>query len=311
MNEKKNADLEIPICFIIGSPRSGTTILCDVLDRHPQIESISEPYFIWDWFHGGGEDDVRSADDADKPTKDFIRQEFSLTLKKSGLNVLVEKTPENCFRIPYMLEIFPEAYWINLYRDGRDVVVSMDKEWKKRKQIVEKKRVTDLLKTAGRMLSRQKYFRNRFLALRHEASQNFSLNPHRFFNKAKWKGRAAWGPRFPEWEKALNTVENSVQFNAMQWRECIRYSQKDINRIDNKRIIDISYEEMVQYPDNTLKKICLFLGVDTHTEIGKDLSPKSIGNYKTYFSPSEIEKIETITKSELLCLGYKTCSLDS
>mgnify|MGYP006267671251 CR=1 FL=1 len=299
------ASTKLPICFVIGSPRSGTTILNDVLDRHPEIESISEPYFIWDWYSGGGDDDLRGADDADERTREFVRAEFARTLQKSDKRVLVEKTPENCFRIPYMKALFPEAKWIYLYRDGRDVIVSMDKEWRRRKHIVENRSVAGLVRTAWRMLSRQKYWRNRFLALRHELARNLSLNPQRFFNKAKWKGRAAWGPRFPGWEEALDNAESSVLFNAIQWKECIRYSTRDLETIDDAHKMTVSYEAMVTSPETVLGAIATFLGVTPQPELGHDLSPSSIGNWRTRFEASELRAIERIIAPEMRRLGYE------
>ena len=298
-------DKTMPICFIIGAPRSGTTILCDVLDRHPEIESISEPYFVWDWYSGGGEDDLRSEELADPRTREFVRAEFARTLQKSGKSILVEKTPENCFRIPYMKALFPEAKWIYLYRDGRDVIVSMDKEWRRRKEIVENRSVSGLTRTAWRMLTRQKYWRNRFLALRHELAQNVSLNPRRFFNKAKWKGRAAWGPRFPGWMDALDNSASSVLFNAVQWRECIRYSLRDLDLVDDEERISVSYEAMVTSPETVLDAICDFLGVSRHPEIGSDLSPRSIGNWRTRFAGEELRAIEGIIAPQMRKLGYE------
>jgi hypothetical protein len=36
--------------FIVGSPRSGTTIFGELLDKHPQLSQWYEPYFVWDRF---------------------------------------------------------------------------------------------------------------------------------------------------------------------------------------------------------------------------------------------------------------------
>jgi len=36
--------------FIIGSPRSGTTILENILHCHPHIAELYEPYYLWENF---------------------------------------------------------------------------------------------------------------------------------------------------------------------------------------------------------------------------------------------------------------------
>lgn len=295
-------------CFIIGSPRSGTTILCDVLGQHPQIERVSEPYFLWDWFHGGGDDDVRTAADATPEVRAFLQREFSLILAKSGKRVLVEKTPENCFRIPFMRAVFPNAQWIHIVRDGRDVVVSMRTEWQRREAMVRNRSLPALARTAGRMLYRQKYWRNRYQALRHELGQNMALAPGRYFNKAKWKGYAAWGPRFPDWEAALNGVDDVLAFNAMQWRECVNHAQSGLRDIEPDRLFDIRYEDLASEPAAMMARICRFLGVDEDPAVGRELSARSVGKWRSVLDDRERALVEAQIGDTLASLGYSTAS---
>jgi len=304
MNSNQSLD-ENSVCFIIGAPRSGTTILCDVLGHHPEIESLSEPYFIWDWMSGGGSDDVRTAADANPQTIEFIRGEFEWTLRKSGKKVLVEKTPENCFRVPFMQAIFPNAKWIFLYRDGRDVVSSMYKEWTTRAQMVEQRNVRQLARTAGRMLSRQRYWRNRGRALAHELRNNVSLRPGRFFNKAKWNGRAAWGPRFPGWEEALDAAPSDRAFNAMQWRESIRFAQRGIRALPPANVLHIRYEDLVSDRARVLEGVFQFLGVSKNSEVGEELASSSVGKWKTRFDHEALAEIEQVIANDLRDLGYE------
>jgi len=298
----------LPIAFIIGAPRSGTTILCDVLGEHREIESISEPYFIWDWKSGGGLDDVRTAADVTPENAGFIRREFSHALENSGKKILVEKTPENCFRVPFMHEVFPEAKWIFLYRNGLDVIASMNIEWRRRVDMVQKRDLKALWKTAKRMVMRQKHNRHRVLALIHEATQNFSLKPGRLFNKAKWQGRAAWGPRFPGWQQELDRCDNPVAFNARQWAECSHAARAGLEGIDPSRILRISYEDLVQNREETIREIETFLSVDHQPDLGAELSPSSLGKWKSYFSKDDVALIESIIETQQSELGYKRVS---
>ena len=50
--------------FIVGSPRSGTTILGELLDRHQHISQWYEPYFVWDHFFRTAPDDERTEAEA-------------------------------------------------------------------------------------------------------------------------------------------------------------------------------------------------------------------------------------------------------
>ena len=109
-----------------------------------------------------------------------------------------KKRPRTASVSPTCKALFPEAKWIYLYRDGRDVIVSMDKEWRRRKDIVENRSVAGLVRTAWRMLSRQKYWRNRFLALRHELARNLSLNRGGFSTRPSGRGAPPGGPDSPD-----------------------------------------------------------------------------------------------------------------
>ena len=74
------------IAFIVGSPRSGTTILSQVLDRHPEIAQWYEPYFVWNFHLDLKDNDVRGAWEASPKVKGFVRREFRY-FKGVGLRV--------------------------------------------------------------------------------------------------------------------------------------------------------------------------------------------------------------------------------
>jgi len=52
-----------------------------------------------------------------------IRQAFEKYERTHG-GVVVEKTPSNVLRIPFINEVFPEARYIHIYRNGYDSVSS-------------------------------------------------------------------------------------------------------------------------------------------------------------------------------------------
>jgi hypothetical protein len=153
----RNSERQTPVVFIVGSPRSGTTILGEVLGRHPDIINWYEPYFVWDWHVGNLDTDVRTEGQATDATRRFIRREFDLFLRKAGKKMIVEKTPENSFKIPFLHAVFPNAKWIHIVRDGRDVTLSISKEWEKRRQIVEQRNVGRFVTLAKTMLGRQPF----------------------------------------------------------------------------------------------------------------------------------------------------------
>ena len=56
--------------------------------------------------------------------REFYQSAFKGLLEKPSATRISEKTPRNIFAAEHLLRLFPTAHYINLTRDGRDVVVS-------------------------------------------------------------------------------------------------------------------------------------------------------------------------------------------
>lgn len=293
------------ICFVVGSPRSGTTVFAEVLGRHPGIAQMYEPYFLWDRYVGPREDDVRTAADATPAVADYVRHEFELFLRRSGKQVLVEKTPENSFRIPMIRAVFPEARWIHLVRDGRDAVVSIRREWRKRREVSRGSNPLAVLPVAWSMLSRQPYWRNRWQALAFELSHTPIANLARLRNKAKWKGHMGWGPRFPGWEQALAGAGDIVEFNAMQWRESVAAVRESFGDLPAEQILTVHYEQFVREPEREFGKVVRFLGLDPVAGLASDIRDRSVGQYRTQLTAEEQRRIAPVLGDMLVTLGYE------
>lgn len=273
--------------FVVGSPRSGTTILSEVLGRHPDIADFYEPYYIWDYRTGSGNDDVRTAAIADASTRALIRREFELFAKKSRKSVVVEKSPENCFRVPYVHAVFPEAKWIHIIRDGRDCVESIYRESEKRKQIVQERNIKQLFGVAYEMLRVQRFWRNRWQALWFELREIKSFDPRRYFNKAKWEGGAGWGPRFRGWRDARRQLE-PVAFAALQWRTSVESLMNGLQQVPPEQQINCRYEDFVAHPEPELERLFDFIGVAPMPQIARDITQHSIGKWRHAFTPREL-----------------------
>lgn len=120
--------------FIIGCARSGTSILGELIASHPQVKYVFEASQIWE-LGGMGENESHrlTAQAATPQVKAQIRAWFES--QASGANIVVEKNPRNSLRVPYVKEIFPEAKFIHIVRDGRDVACSLvpgcgGREWR-------------------------------------------------------------------------------------------------------------------------------------------------------------------------------------
>jgi len=126
--------------FVIGCGRSGTTILSEWLDCHLDIADLSEANDIWDplgypWARSpNGRKSAPLWVDPDAYTARWwadnhergkeIRAIFGTYQTLKHRRIFVNKTPINTFRIPQLMEMFPDARFIHIVRDGRAVAYS-------------------------------------------------------------------------------------------------------------------------------------------------------------------------------------------
>jgi hypothetical protein len=298
------------IAFIIGSPRSGTTILGTCLNQHSEIAHFYEPYFIWDFFTGPHDNDIRSPEDLTKTAICFIRRNFQTFSKKTKKPLVVDKSPENCFRIPFLYRVYPDAKWIHLIRDGRDVTLSISKEWKRRRQTILRKDYRHHFLVLKRVFTFQPFWYFRFLQIFYELKTGASFNPFFYLNKSKWKGLPHYGPRFFQWEAALKN-HTFIQFNALQWLESVIAAQEGLNNIPSANILTVRYETFISQPEIVLGNIVRFLGCKSSNGFIRSIPKIHGANHSKWVNelPKEhIKAIGPILSSKLVELKYEETS---
>lgn len=124
------------LALLCGHPRSGTTLLEQVLDSHPGIVSAEETTIFHDHAYpllqlvAPLEADVfavlagAQADGLDKARKNYFRCMEAFLGAPVGNRLLVDKNPILTFMIPLFVRIFPEAKLLVALRDPRDVCLS-------------------------------------------------------------------------------------------------------------------------------------------------------------------------------------------
>ncbi|MCL1581248.1 sulfotransferase [Xanthomonas nasturtii] len=119
--------------FLVGFPRSGTTLLERILDAHPGFAVLDErpaleeaiaslrsskPFAepqLDDWLAALSDDQISRA-------RDFY---YAVAARYISIKPgLVDKYPLNLTRVPYISRIFPRAKYIFLLRDPHDCVLS-------------------------------------------------------------------------------------------------------------------------------------------------------------------------------------------
>lgn len=298
---------ELQVAFVIGSPRSGTTILGEILEAHPDMAHLYEPYYIWYYHSTDRSTDYIDPHDIGEKQQRWIRRRFESFASGERKMRIVDKSPEHSFNVPILLSVFPRAKIIHIVRDGRDVALSIKKEWLKREAIVAKRDYRGLIRTAARMMKRNPQWRFRALALWYELKTNFSWDPRRYLNKSKWEGRAGWGPRFKGWREALDT-QTLIQFHAMQWLNCVRQIQQDRHLVPAENWLEIRYEDLVSERHGSLiGEVAEFLDIPMSDEYLSRIPPLRLGNTRKWreeLSQTEIDEIAPVLEEKLGELGY-------
>lgn len=121
--------------FIIGSPRSGTTLLRMIIDSYPSISCGPESHFLidlanltanqWERIARFGFDrsnwNARLRELFERFQVDYMR--------RRGKRRWAEKTPRYTLYLDFVNQLFPDAQFVHVIRDGRDVVLSCQDRW--------------------------------------------------------------------------------------------------------------------------------------------------------------------------------------
>lgn len=152
------------ILFVIGMPRSGTKLLRDILNRHPDVSIFPVESHFLPYFHARFPDygDIRERSNFDRFYRDlqqtnFLRSLaernirfpadewfgrlqgssfgeaisalFALYADRTGSRIVGDKTPAYITETGRILDLLPEALFVHIMRDPRDYVVSMRNAW--------------------------------------------------------------------------------------------------------------------------------------------------------------------------------------
>jgi hypothetical protein len=141
--------------FVVGCPRSGTTLLQRMLDAHPSVAIAGETHFVGRfWLNRDQYGDLRvdahyakllndivgipEFADMGLDPDDFRREAqrgersyaalFALVLSlfrsRTGATLVGEKTPDHLVYAPVLMDFFPSARFVHIVRDPRAVVNS-------------------------------------------------------------------------------------------------------------------------------------------------------------------------------------------
>lgn len=190
---------------------------------------------------------------------------------------LVEKTPKNCFRIPFINKLFDNCRFIFIKRDGRTNINSLIEGWN----------------APDRYIRRQ--------------AMDIPLNIKGYCGK-HWKYVLP-----PLWENYTNKPLEEVC--AYQWVSSNKAAIEGLKLIEEERKLIISYEDLTENTYETIKKICNFANIPFSKEIRKISQNPPVVNFVTKPQKDkwkknikQIEKVYPIIEEMMKELGYELTS---
>lgn len=290
--QSSREDLNDKVFFVLGSPRSGTTLLRRILSSHPQVfippengglATMIRTYGTFRWkswnlavqrvfdkFCTGYEFEkweidlkvVRKAAESIAPEDRSLAEIFNVLYTEYGLKHdpgkirWGDKTTPGYFNYLRKLQmVFPKARFIHIVRDGRDCVASSI--------------------DAG------------------------------FFDKNIEEAARAWKYNVKECRKLGRRIQNENRYHELRYEDLINLPKEKIDALCCFLDLEPDSDMMESLGSNhcTLPDVP---AIGHHKNVQKPIFQDSVGKWKHKLPESEIEKVSGIIAQELAFYGYDT-----
>jgi hypothetical protein len=252
---------DVPIYFVIGSPKSGTTWFSRMLNQHPEVLCRGEGWFfgrndrnetfekvqannlgqllrpgslhntlaecehlrLWiERTWWSRDDDVE--EHIAHLTRQAVRYFLTQKLVKTGKKIVGDKTPLQSANIMSEInEMLPEARVIHVIRDGRDVAVShTHHRWNRVRSVEE----------GGRLTLEEQDKRDRYRE-----------NPEKFVAS----GESIFSDEY-------------IMATAKGWRANVGNTHRDGPSVLGDRYTEIRYEDLLDRPEEEMGRLFRFIG---------------------------------------------------
>jgi hypothetical protein len=249
--------------LIVGMPRSGTQLLFHVLRESSELGGMPrEGHDAWRAYHhprrwGWRGDRVR-AGQVQPGERRFISAWFS---SFCGNRRLVEKTADNLVRIPYLLELFPDAMFVVMKRNPCDVLNSYINMWRQ---------------PHGR-------FRSYFVP----AHLRIPGYPHAH----RWCSTLVEG-----WQDLISSPV--PQIALAQWSEYVNCLDEARRLVPATQWLELSFEDVLATPHATMKAVYERLDLTPQPAVDAKLA-ELLANPINTLSPPGHEKWRTENEEEI------------
>ena len=223
-----------------------------------------EPKYLWRYRKPTAPHDMRRADDATPSVRHYIQSRLAHYVDEHNATRLVEKTPSNCFRVPFVHAILPDVRIVHLVRDGRDVAFSARRQW----QRLNEGQTADMEAQADSSVDEHE----RFWQPVWERLQSLEvpLVDLPFYATQYLRTLAAttlgverphvWGPKFPGIHEVADACD-VLEVCAVQWAKSVRAARDGLQVVPAEQQLEVRFETLVQAPATTLRRILNFAEV--------------------------------------------------
>jgi len=273
-----NTEKKANLVFIAGCGRSGTTMLGNLLSLGKEVTYLHEPRDLW--IAVNEETDIwgyrlKHIKDADLSLKfdESQKKRFNTLISKVGNNenakVILEKTPENVFRLQWLSKVVDGAKLIFIVRNGNDVVRSIDKE----------------------------------------AKVEIPYGMHEMNNWFGWEGEKKrlvgnTALQLGISKDVVSACDTNSDWAALEWITAIQSMDRYRSSFTERNQILVRYEEVILKPWDSYKRLYGFMGL----EADDSLRPKVEGLIKLKEKAGEPVKLpkplQAIFNETMIKCGY-------
>ena len=300
------------IC-IIGAGRSGTTILSNLLGLHPVFYKFDEKRYIWMYGAYMCNHDIRKAEDVTPKIARHIKHYFQSNVP-ANKEAFIEKTPSNCFRVGFIKNIFPEAKFIHIVRDGRAVAYSSVQAYSGDRFVNPDQALAGTRNVRQRLQYLLLRFpelvrRFRYLDIPPSGLMPYVLHKGVEVGQVMFSSKPpVWGARYPGiYQDRL--VYSLIELAGIQWRESVHTACYGLNRyVPDEQKIKIRYEDLLTNPKKILRSLFAFIGVSIQKELLLKIADKVRRPHQIEWihdlDPIDLERLNTHIGATQAMLGY-------
>lgn len=288
MTRTPDIAIEAPI-FVIGTHRSGTTLLGRALGNHPELAYCEEPRQVWSRGYNYRRDDSLTAADATPRVRERVRRSFQRFLAAAGRPRLAEKTPSNCLRLEFIHAIFPDALFVHIHRDARAVISSTD------------------LVTRTRRPEREWYLRRLLGTPVWEWPALLPRAWRTLGRRLLGREMAFWGPRPPGWQRWVRE-DDRLTVLAKQWRYTIEPVLEFRRRMPAAQWLELPYDDLVGDPAGVAAELERFGRLAASASFAEKLveecDPQRAEAWRARSGAEGLERVRSIVEPVMARLGY-------